>query len=265
MLYNKNGIVVYDSISDDFHKNMYLDYAFDADTNANYTVLRIYKNKIDGTKQYPFVRSPGLMSSLELSALENWQVIINAGIFIMETSGQPADGVVIQNGIVVNNLPATYHVGAMPLTIDADGNLSYAEADATGSALVSNGIVSAVCGFCPIITNYTPTSSFPTIEHITHFTQNAQRQIIGQWGNGDYAILTCEGRNFDHSDGWTLAEAQVICQKLGLKFAYNLDGGGSTQTVIYKKQINTIYEGTTGRKVPTFIVFNGGVSYAVPA
>lgn len=263
MLYDKNGIVVYDSISDDFHKNMHLDYAFDASTNANYTVLRICKNKIDGTKQYPFVRSPGRMSALDLSASENWQVIINSGLGV--GAQQPIDGVVVQNGVVINNSPATYHAGAMPLTIDANGDLSYAEADTTGAELVANGIVSAVCGFCPIITDYNPVSSFPTVDHVTHFTENAQRQIIGQFGNGDYAILTCEGRNFDHSDGWTLAEAQVICQKLGLKFAYNLDGGGSTQTVIYKKQINTIYEQTTGRKVPTFIVFNGGASYVVPA
>ena len=62
-----------------------------------------------------------------------------------------------------------------------------------------------------------------------------------------------------------IAEAQTICQKIGLKFAYNLDGGGSTETILGKKQINTIYENQTGRKVPSFIVFNGTDEYFVPS
>lgn len=253
MLYNLNGEKL--NTNDDFSDNMELDYMFDADSNANYTVLRVYQTKRDGSKQFPFVRSAGRMSALDLSKRENWALIINSGLGV--SAQQPIDGVVIENGVVIYNDIATHHAGAMPLTINANGNLGYTEANKTGAQLKAQGFVSVCCGFCPIIIDYEPTESFPTVSNVSHFTQNAQRQIIGQWGNGDYCILTCEGRNFDHSDGWTLAEAQTVCQRLGLKFAYNLDGGGSTQTVLGKKQINTIYEGATGRQVPTFIVFNG--------
>ena len=260
-LYNISGGIVYNSDISNFSDNMELDYELDATSNANYTVMRIYQTKRDGTKQYPFVRSPGRMSALDLAEEEGWLVTINAGLGV--DASQPIDGVVIENGVVINNSPATYHVGAEPITIDSNGMLNYANADATGEALLSAGAVSATCGFCPIIVNYQDVT-FPTVEHVSHFTQNAQRQIIGQFGNGDYAIVTCEGRDYDHSDGWTLAEAQVICKKLGLKFAYNLDGGGSTETVLGKKQLNTIYEGTTGRLVPTFIVFNGTTEFSIP-
>ena len=58
--------------------------------------------------------------------------------------------------------------------------------------------------------------------------------------------------------------AQTVCKKLGLKFAYNLDGGGSTETMFCGKHFNTIYENVTGRKVPTFIVFNGGTVFDIP-
>jgi exopolysaccharide biosynthesis protein len=61
-----------------------------------------------------------------------------------------------------------------------------------------------------------------------------------------------------------MADAQRICKELGVKFAYNLDGGGSTQTVYGKKIVNSIYEGTTGRKRGTFIVFNGTSQYDIP-
>lgn len=244
---------------DTFIDNIDVDYAYDADTGANYTIIRIYKNKIDGTKQYPFVYAPngagkGTQSTYNMNHDKGFVFAINSGVF--DTSTKKPDGIIIQNGAVVQNTPAVLHSGSKPLTISSDGTLGYADADADANELVSNGIVSAVCGFMPIIIDY---EAVPDTEwnSIAHYTQNAQRQIIGQFGNDDYAIITCEGRDYDNSDGWTIAEAQSICQKHGLKFAYNLDGGGSTETMLGLKHINTIYEGTTGRVVPTFIVFNG--------
>lgn len=249
-----------------FIDNIDVDYAFDSGTNANYTVIRIYKKKIDGSRQYPFVYAPngsgsGTKSTYDMTVDDKWNLAINSGIF--NTSTIKPDGIVIQNGVVVQNSAATTHVGAMPLTIDANGDLDYAAANADASTLVGNGIKSAVCGFCPIIVDYDAVdASF--YNWISHYNQNAQRQIIGQFGNGDYAIVTCEGRGYDNSDGWTIPEAITVCQKLGLKFAYNLDGGGSTETMLAEKPFNTIYENTTGRIVPTFIVFNGTDTFSVP-
>jgi exopolysaccharide biosynthesis protein len=249
-----------------FVNNTDVDYAYDESTGANYTVIRIYKNKLDGTKQYPFVYAPygtgtSTVSTKDIVDRDGWLFAINAGVF--DTTHCTPDGIVIQNGTVVKNSPTVTHQGCKPLTIDADGNLSYAEANANAATLVSNGIVSAVCGFMPIIVNYAlvPQSEW---NPVSHYTENAQRQIFGQFGNGDYAVVTCEGRNNDNSDGWTIAEAQTVCKKLGLKFAYNLDGGGSTETMFCGKHFNTIYENVTGRKVPTFIVFNGTDSFNVP-
>lgn len=248
---------------DDFMQNIDVDYAFDADTDANYTIIRTYKNRIDGSKQFPFVYAPngvnaGTMSTYDLVTNEGWLLAINSGVF--DTSDCTPDGILIQNGVVLQNSPTDTHAKCMPLTIDADGNLGYAEYNADADELVENGIISAVTGFMPIIIDYESVDSSQW-NNVDHYSQNAQRQIIGQFGNGDYAIITCEGRNFDNSDGWTIAEAQKICQKHGLKFAYNLDGGGSTETMLGKKHINTIYEGSTGRKVPTFIVFNGTTAF----
>lgn len=259
MIYDVNGIILNEE--DAFSTNMVLDYEFDAATNANYTVMRVYQTKKDGTKQYPFVRVPSeKTTALDLANAEEWNLTINAGLTYTNI---PIDGIAIENGILIHDSPTEYHIGAMPLTIDGGGTLGYTSANPDGSTLIQQGIVSAILGFCPIIVDYTPVDP-PTVQNVSHFTQNAQRQIIGQFGNGDYAIITCEGRSYDHSDGWTIAEAQTICQKVGLKFAYNLDGGGSTETVLGKKQINTIYEGTTGRKVPSFIVFNGKTTFGIP-
>lgn len=242
-----------------FLENVDIDYGFDAASNANYTVIRVYKNRLDGTKQYPFVYAPngaaaGTESTYDLAVREGWLLAINSGVF--DTSTLRPDGMVIQNGTVVQSGAAVTHPGCKALTIDRNGDLSYAESTANANTLISQGIVSAVTGFMPIVVNYQPVPSSQW-NSVTHYTQNAQRQIIGQFGNGDYAIVTCEGRSYQNSDGWTIAEAQTVCQRLGLRFAYNLDGGGSTETMLGRKHFNTIYERTTGRIVPTFIVFNG--------
>jgi exopolysaccharide biosynthesis protein len=261
-IYDYQGNLISDNRLKDFIDNIDVDYAFDSESNANYTVVRIYKKKLDGSYQFPFVYAPngangGTVSTLDMMVRDGFAFGINAGVF--NVNNKKPDGIVIQNGASIQNTPATIHSGALPLTIDSSGTLGFASADASTSTLIANGIVSAVCGFTPIIVDYEPYGGADTDER-----ENAQRQIIGQFGNGDYAVITCEGRNYDHSDGWTLAEAVVICKKIGLKFAYNLDGGGSTETVLSSKQINTIYENTTGRIVPTFIVFNGKSTFEIP-
>lgn len=239
-----------------FPDNMQLDYRFDEATNANYTVIRIFKTKLDGRKQYPFVYVPNgsgaaTQSTLQMNIEKNYDVAINGGVFTMST-GKPL-GVIVQNGILIQQGSPNERI--FPLVIDRDGNLGYAQPDASGTALIANGAISVLSGWAPIIIDYDDASK--VISGAYHDTSNAQRQILGQFGNGDYAIITCEGRSYDHSDGWTIDEAISICKEIGLKFAYNLDGGGSTETVIGKKQVNTIYEGTYGRIVPTYIVFNG--------
>ena len=244
---------------DSFIDNVDIDYSYDESTGANYTIIRVYRDKIDGTKQYPFVYAPNgaeacQMSTYEIAHNDGWLLAINGGIF--NTTTHKADGPLVENGIIYQNSSSQTHPNCRPLIISNTGELSEGSTNADATTLVNNGAISVICGFMAIVKNY---QAVPSSEwnNVSHYTQNAQRQIIGQFGNGDYAIITCEGRNFDNSDGWTIAEAQQICIKHGLKFAYNLDGGGSTETMLGLKHLNTIYEGTDGRKVPTFIVFNG--------
>lgn len=243
-----------------------VDYAFDSASDANYTAIRIYRKRIDGKMQFPFVYAPngaeaGSTSTLEMNTRDGFLIAVNAGTFF--TSGADnlkPQGLVIQNSTLIQQ--RTIETRHYPLTINGSGELSYADRNADGNTLISNGIVSAVDGWAPVIIDYDDATNI--LPDAYDDQNNAQRQIIGQFGNGDYCILTCEGRDYDHSDGWTMDEAKAICKQIGLKYAYNLDGGGSTETVIGKKQINTIYEGTYGRIVPTYIVFNGTDEFYVP-
>ena len=83
------------------------------------------------------------------------------------------------------------------------------------------------------------------------------RQSIGQYQNGDYCVCTVDMTrgSVQNEAGLSYEElAQIFIDK-GVKFAYSLDGGGSAETVLGKRQLNPIYEGYTGRQVPSVIQF----------
>lgn len=262
MVYNING----QSIGGDFLNSCQLSTGIHAQTY--YYALRIFKKKQDGLMQFPFVIAsngtlPTDKSALDFALSNDYYLVMNSGLGGIFNSGQTTHspmGVLIQNGVIIQDEQISYR----PLWIDGNGDLHTAPADTTAATLISSGAVSALCSFGPIVEDYDAVAQadYPSE---SNWSAEAQRQIIGQYGNGDYAIITAEGRDFDNSKGWTIPEAQALCQALNLKFAYNLDGGGSTETVLGKKQLNTIYERTTGRRVCSFIVFNGTDTYVAPA
>lgn len=57
---------------------------------------------------------------------------------------------------------------------------------------------------------------------------NQPRTIIGKYANDDLIMIVIDGRQGDWSIGVTLEHLQEKLLKLGVKEAYNLDGGGSS-------------------------------------
>lgn len=237
--------------------------------NTNYYVVEIPQTRPNGNKQYPFVYVPngangGTMSTLTMMQNSSFYFGMNGGYFDYTNRTYKPYGITIQNGVIITNDNSAF-TNNYTLTIDSNGNLGYAERMSTGVTaqdVLNSGAVSALLGLVPLVVNSQASgveSSWWTSD------DRIQRQIIGQKTNGDYVIITAEGRNFDNSTGFTVTEAQNLCLAMGLKFAMAVDGGGSTETVIDETQINTIYEGTSGRIVPTYIVFNGTDTFNVPS
>lgn len=265
-IYNIDGIPIPLDISDIFRNNVSIQNIRDETTQTSYLFIRVFQNKINGGKQFPFVVAPSGSGASKKSALtyskeSGYLLTMNAGVGEGSTAeGYTPMGVLIQNGELIQQ---ESHPHMYSLTIDNTGILGYAEPNTDGNELIRNGVISAVTGFCPIVVDYVGVEeSF--YSWISHYANNAQRQIIGQFSNGDYAIISCEGRQNDNSIGWTIPQAISVCTKLGLKFAFNLDGGGSVETVMSDRQFNIIYEGTYGRPVPNYIVFNGTDTFGVP-
>lgn len=225
-------------------------------------------------------------------------VAINSGIFYnWGTTEQycfnykEADGVVISNGVVLKSTESIDHTECDILVIDSDGNVGWAPyyADADGLAAgtetwydiygneTTGKIVSAVTGFVPVLVNsatvYDAADSAGTYgydNYVGHYTQSAVRQIFGVKADGTDVIL---------SGTWTLATAASAALEEGCVFAYNLDGGGSAETVIggsntvignsdnaddyYAYDLVEQSKGT--RPLPTYIVFTASDEAPVSA
>lgn len=265
---------------DRFEHSIRFSYQRDDVIGAFYTVLLVPMTNDAGEKQYPFVIWPnypngGIQSTLQMNRAKKYLVAVNAGRFAnpygagVTLTGLPL-GTVIQNSIVLQQgASGNYHANQdMVLTIDNNGKLGYADPLASASELVSSGIVSAVTGFIPILSEYENIEDVVenTPEWISYLDRedDSQHQIIGQYDNGDYAIITTEGRNYQGGNWFTVRQAQSLCRRLGLKNAFMLDGGGSTETVVGSRQLNPFYDNTLGRVVPTYIVFNGTTSFGEP-
>ena len=237
------------------------------DTYTGCKIVTIPATLSDGTNIEPKVTltastlgGSDMKSALEYATDNKMAVVMNAGLF--NTSTKVPKGQTIINGTSITNSPMTDDMGtaisdeeSYPLCIGSSGELSapYARSVDT-STMIADGVKYAVTGWCTLIENGAAKySDFNTVE-IVH-KNSYSRQVIGQYEDGDYFILTTTSAD---KSGMTYAAINEILLALSKKvrFAYSLDGGGSAETVVDRSQINTIYEGTYGRKVPTLIYFD---------
>lgn len=238
---------------------------------AGYYLLRIPKYTLDGKRITPKVAvtaANGSVSGTKVSTLafakrENPIVTVNAGLF--NTSTMIPQGQTIIDGVSMTNSPMTDDMGTAisdhecyPLCIDAEGNLSAPYARSVDTAdMIADGVQYAVTAWGKFIEDFaaTDTTVFQEIVHPDAYI----RQCIGQYDNGDYFVCTVDKARLGiaaNDAGMTYATLAALLISKGVKFAYSLDGGGSCETVIGKRQINPIYEGDSGRAVPTVIYFD---------
>lgn len=200
-------------------------------------------------------------SALSFAATNKTAVTMNAGLF--DVVNMVPVGQTIIDGVSVTNTPMESDNGALisdiecyPLCIDANGTLSapYAR-DIDTATMLANGITQAITGWGKIVDNFV--SCPDTVENEIVHDDTYIRQSIGQFQNGDYFICTIDQSrgHVENEAGITYEDMATLLIDKGVKFAYSLDGGGSAETVVGVRQINPIYEGTSGRAVPTVIYF----------
>lgn len=236
---------------------------------ASYYIARIPKYTVDGKRLYlkvAITSEDGSVDGAKVSALnfakrEGTVFTLNAGLF--NTSTMKPQGQTIIDGVSVTNNPMTDDMGTAiaddecyPLCIDSNGDLSAPfERSVTTERMLAQGVVCAVTAWGQFIENFAKvdSSKFNEIVHAGKYI----RQSIGQYQNGDYFVCTVDQNrgSISNEAGMTYDTLADLLISKGVKFAYSLDGGGSAETVIGNRQINPIYEGKTGRPVPTVLYF----------
>lgn len=238
---------------------------------ACYCLIRIPKYTIDGKRLMPRVAvtsedgslTGAKCSALEYAKRENTVFVLNAGLF--NTTTLLPQGQTIVDGISVTDTPMTDDMGTAisdaecyPLCIDKNGDLSAPYGRSVSAAtMISEGVKYAVTGWGQLLGNFAQsgTDKFNEIVHPGKYI----RQCIGQYDNGDYMVCTVDAaRNgmAANDAGMTYDGLAALLMDKGVKFAYALDGGGSTETVLGMRQINPVYEGDSGRVVSTVIRFD---------
>lgn len=88
-------------------------------------------------------------------------------------------------------------------------------------------------------------------------TERHPRTMIGASASGTIWLVTVDGRNAQVSVGMTFADLQALAEGLGLAYALNLDGGGSTTMVVKGRVVNQPSDPTGPRKVSDGLVIMG--------
>lgn len=237
---------------------------------ASYTFVRIPKFLNNGKQITPKVDLTSIDKSLagtKNSALNYARIndsifTVNAGLFNISTR-EPV-GQTIINGVSLVDTPMVSDNGVpihpdecYPLAINGKGDLTTYPRNVTTAEMLSDGIKYAITGWGRLVNNFVIDQQSITNE-IVHGRKKYIRQSIGQFQNGDYCVCTVDmtrGPVTNEAGLYYEELAQIFIDK-GVKFAYSLDGGGSAQTVLGKRQLNPLYEGSGGRRVPTVITFD---------
>ena len=253
-----------------FHAMSSINVEYGRKNGASFVFVRIPKTTNDGSTLVPRVAMTSAdgdiggrkTSPLVFAKNHNTVFVINAGLFNMTTMvpvGQTIiDGVAVvdesmkdDNGIPISDGEC------YPLCIDSNGVLSASYDRSIDTAtMIADGVVQAITGWGKLVEDFKICEADIEAE-IVHPGLYI-RQSVGQYENGDYCVCTVEmNRGSVHNEaGLTYTDLAQIFVDRGVKFAYSLDGGGSSGTVIGNRQLNRIYEGSTGRPVPTVIYFD---------
>ncbi len=153
--------------------------------------------------------------------------------------GAQESGYVIRNGIVYRSSAKYSDV----LCVYADGTMEIVnDSEYTADALVQKGVWQAF-SFGPALVE----DGFVTVGTNTEVGRGMAsnpRTAIGVIDANHYVFVVSDGRT-DESEGLTLYELAQFMQGLGVKTAYNLDGGGSSTMYFNGQIVNN--PTTTGR------------------
>ena len=187
----------------------------------------------------------------DMAAKNNAILAINGDYY-----GARQSGYVIRNGKIYRDTSGNRDA----LVIQKNGEFKFvSESETNASELLQDGALQAF-SFGPVLLNNGEISVGENDEVGMAMASNP-RTAIGYLGNNHYVFVVSDGRTSE-SAGLSLYELASFMKELGVKDAYNLDGGGSS-TMVFKGEIinNPTTSGRSGEeRAVSDIVYIGGES-----
>lgn len=227
---------------------------FDQESNTTYYLTRIKHTDTEGKL---------IKLHMEISDKQNGETVrdfairkksevaINGSMGLKnlpENTKKPV-GKQIVDGVIKQELSTRSYT----LGIKSDNELVSYAPGTSADKILKDGSTTALTAFVPLILDheYAPNEIFKVAGNLV---VKHPRQVIAQFDNKDILFLSCGGRGFD-GDGMTATDLMRILKGLGVRFAFNLDGGGSTSTIIGDQNINKKIDGngTIERLRPNFL------------
>ena len=185
----------------------------------------------------------------DMAANNNAVLAINGDYY-----GARQSGYVIRNGKLYRDNSGNRDA----LVIQKNGEFKFvSESETSASELLQDGALQ-VFSFGPVLLNNGEISVGENDEVGMAMASNP-RTAIGYLGNNHYVFVVSDGRTSE-SAGLSLYELASFMKELGVKDAYNLDGGGSS-TMVFKGEIinNPTTSGRSGEeRAVSDIVYIGG-------
>ncbi|MBO4399691.1 MAG: phosphodiester glycosidase family protein [Lachnospiraceae bacterium] len=153
--------------------------------------------------------------------------------------GSRTGGYVIRNGVLYRDKASSNEA----LAIYADGSMEVVkESQVSAKQLLSDGAVQ-VLSFGPGLIE-DGGICVSTRQEVGRAMASNPRTAIGWYSDTHYVFVVADGRTGEN-DGLSLYELAQFLQTLGVKTAYNLDGGGSSTMVFLGEVVN--HPTTNGR------------------
>lgn len=168
--------------------------------------------------------------------------------------GARTEGYVIRDGVVYRDTPGRNREG---LAILEDGSfLMYEEDEISAQSLVEQGARQAFSFGPALLSDGTITVS--ETEEVGKAMASNPRTAIGMVEDLHYVFVVSDGRT-GASEGLSLYELAQVMQSIGVKDAYNLDGGGSSTMVFMGEVVNnpTTSGKKTGERAVSDIIYIG--------
>ena len=196
------------------------------------------------------------LTPLQYAQKENTTLTINGSLYLKNSTYGNGVPSIISNGEIINENDM---LGGLPsnilyLGIKADRTFTeYPVNETTAQQMIEDGCEQVIDVFWKLVDNGVAVDLTNIVrdDGVNADEVQGPRQTIGVKLNGDIVILTCDGRT-EANIGLYSHEQQQIMMLKGCVNAWNLDGGGSTSTILKGSKINRNIDdnGTTDRYIP---------------